>query len=186
MIASPCNKVCAIDAQSGLCRGCHRTLDEIARWAGMSELERGEVTRKLPGRRTGSGTAATPQSQGVAASPAYDLCLGQGTRFPMKQSVIHASPAPDDPLAAALKPATPEIMRTVGTRRPPAISGIPTTEALLRAAAHAEAARVLAAVNTTGIAKGIYRFSTAAEASRHSEEALARAIVQNLRARELR
>lgn len=139
-----------MEAQSGLCRGCYRTLDEIARWAGMSDLERDEVTRKLPGRRTGSSAAKTPPSQGVAASSA------------------------------------PEIMRTVGTRRQPAISGIPTTQALLRAATHVEAARVLAAVHTTGIAKGVYRFSTAEEASRHAEEALARVIVQNLRAREVR
>ena len=186
MSASPCNKVCVMEAQSGLCRGCYRTLDEIARWAGMSDLERDEVTRKLPGRRTESSAATTPQSQGVAASSAYDLCLGQRMRSPMKQSMIHANPGPDDPLPAALKPTTPEIMRTVGTRRPPAISGIPTTQALLRAATHVEAARVLAAVNTTGVAKGIYRFSSAEEASRHSEEALARAIVQNLRAREVR
>ncbi|TAK45319.1 MAG: DUF1289 domain-containing protein [Betaproteobacteria bacterium] len=50
MIASPCNKVCVMDAQSGLCRGCYRTLDEIARWGEMSESERTCVIRELPAR----------------------------------------------------------------------------------------------------------------------------------------
>ena len=40
MISSPCIKVCVIDAASGLCSGCGRTLDEIARWGGLSEAER--------------------------------------------------------------------------------------------------------------------------------------------------
>lgn len=186
MIASPCNKVCVIDAQSGLCRGCLRTLDEIARWAGMSDRERDQVTRSLPGRRSESSTATTPQSQGVAASPAYDLHLGQPMEWPVKQSVTHANPAPDDPLAAELKPTTAENLRTVGTRRPSTIDRIPTAESLLRAAAHVEAARALAAVHTTGIAKGVYRFSTREDASRHAAEALARAIVQNVRARAVR
>ncbi|TAK37447.1 MAG: DUF1289 domain-containing protein [Betaproteobacteria bacterium] len=50
MIASPCNKVCVMDAKSGLCRGCYRTLDEIARWADMSEPERARVIVELPAR----------------------------------------------------------------------------------------------------------------------------------------
>lgn len=104
----------------------------------------------------------------------------------MKQSVIRANPGPDGPAAAQLRPATAEIMRTVGTRRQSAIGRMPTAESLLRASAHVEAARAVAAVQTTGIAKGIYRFSTAEDASRHAEEALARVIVQNVRARERR
>ncbi len=31
-MASPCVSVCRMDAASGLCVGCLRTLDEIARW----------------------------------------------------------------------------------------------------------------------------------------------------------
>jgi len=33
-----------------LCRGCYRTLDEIARWGTMSEEERKEVNEKLARR----------------------------------------------------------------------------------------------------------------------------------------
>jgi predicted Fe-S protein YdhL (DUF1289 family) len=29
---SPCTKVCKIDAGTGRCIGCARTMDEIARW----------------------------------------------------------------------------------------------------------------------------------------------------------
>ncbi|MBM3390355.1 MAG: DUF1289 domain-containing protein [Betaproteobacteria bacterium] len=32
-VASPCIDVCRMDAQSGLCEGCLRTIDEIAGWA---------------------------------------------------------------------------------------------------------------------------------------------------------
>jgi len=35
-----------------LCRGCYRTLEEIARWAAMSERERAAVIQALPLRRT--------------------------------------------------------------------------------------------------------------------------------------
>jgi hypothetical protein len=40
-----------MDAQSGLCRGCYRTLDEIARWGDMSEAERTRVMSALSTRR---------------------------------------------------------------------------------------------------------------------------------------
>ncbi len=52
---SPCIHVCTIDAPSGLCVGCGRTLDEIARWAGMSAAERRSIMdgcrRDWPPRR---------------------------------------------------------------------------------------------------------------------------------------
>jgi len=57
-VASPCNKVCVMDAQSGYCRGCGRTLDEIARWGGMSDAERQAVLAALPAR--GSDVAKVP------------------------------------------------------------------------------------------------------------------------------
>jgi predicted Fe-S protein YdhL (DUF1289 family) len=47
---TPCVKVCTIDARGGLCLGCGRTLDEIARWAGMSEAERARIMAELPAR----------------------------------------------------------------------------------------------------------------------------------------
>ena len=50
-IATPCIKVCMVDGQSGLCLGCHRTLPEIARWAGFSDAERDAILAELPARR---------------------------------------------------------------------------------------------------------------------------------------
>jgi predicted Fe-S protein YdhL (DUF1289 family) len=49
-VESPCNKVCQMDPKSGLCIGCARTLDEIARWAEMSDAERERVLAELPAR----------------------------------------------------------------------------------------------------------------------------------------
>jgi len=54
----------------------------------------------------------------------------------------------------------------------------------LRAAAvHQETGRALAAVATTGIRKGLYRFASHTEMNRLTEEALAQAIVLNARRR---
>ena len=51
MISSPCTKVCTIDPRSGLCAGCGRTLDEIARWGSLAEAERQRIMAELPQRR---------------------------------------------------------------------------------------------------------------------------------------
>lgn len=54
---TPCVKICTIDARSGLCLGCGRTLDQIARWAGMSDAERARIMAELAQRRTGGAVA---------------------------------------------------------------------------------------------------------------------------------
>jgi predicted Fe-S protein YdhL (DUF1289 family) len=46
-MTSPCIKVCQMDPQRGLCLGCRRTLDEIARWAQMNEAERAQIMEEL-------------------------------------------------------------------------------------------------------------------------------------------
>jgi len=55
MIQSPCVKVCAIDPTSGLCTGCGRTLDEIARWGMLSDAGRAGVMASLPERMKAAG-----------------------------------------------------------------------------------------------------------------------------------
>jgi len=47
---TPCVKVCTYDAQAGLCRGCGRSLEEIAAWAGLSADARERVMAELPER----------------------------------------------------------------------------------------------------------------------------------------
>ncbi len=48
---SPCTGVCELDPASGFCRGCLRTLQEIARWGGLSLSERRMVKSTLAERR---------------------------------------------------------------------------------------------------------------------------------------
>jgi len=50
-IQSPCISVCVIDAGTGLCAGCGRSLDEIAGWRAMTEAERGRIMHELPARQ---------------------------------------------------------------------------------------------------------------------------------------
>ena len=51
MNASPCVKVCVMDAERRYCAGCLRTLDEIARWREMNDAERERVIAQLAERR---------------------------------------------------------------------------------------------------------------------------------------
>jgi uncharacterized protein len=54
-IASPCVKVCVLDAAAGICRGCGRTLAEIERWTRMSDAERAKIMAELPSRLDAQG-----------------------------------------------------------------------------------------------------------------------------------
>jgi predicted Fe-S protein YdhL (DUF1289 family) len=49
-LESPCTKVCTIEPASGLCRGCGRSLDEIAGWTRFAPAERGRIMAELPHR----------------------------------------------------------------------------------------------------------------------------------------
>lgn len=42
-VPSPCVSVCRMDAATGLCEGCLRTLDEIAAWSRMADSEKRAV-----------------------------------------------------------------------------------------------------------------------------------------------
>ena len=50
-VASPCVSVCVMDPASGLCRGCLRTLDEIASWISLDDDARRAIVASLPARR---------------------------------------------------------------------------------------------------------------------------------------
>ncbi|HEU0223288.1 MAG TPA: DUF1289 domain-containing protein [Paracoccaceae bacterium] len=50
-IESPCVRICLVHPQAGICIGCHRTLEEIARWSAMTPEARRAVMAELPGRR---------------------------------------------------------------------------------------------------------------------------------------
>lgn len=50
-VQSPCVKLCVIHPEASICVGCHRSLDEIARWSRMTQDERIAVMTQLPGRK---------------------------------------------------------------------------------------------------------------------------------------
>jgi predicted Fe-S protein YdhL (DUF1289 family) len=50
-VKTPCVQVCVLDAQSGLCLGCFRTMAEIAGWTRLTDDQRDAVLGDLPGRR---------------------------------------------------------------------------------------------------------------------------------------
>lgn len=74
-------------------------------------------------------------------------------------------------------------MRQIGNRTQSQPRLLPTAEALRVAAIHQRTGQSLAALATTGVFKGIYRFATHEAMNRHSDEALARAIAANVRQR---
>ncbi|MFK4792116.1 DUF1289 domain-containing protein [Sphingobium sp. ZW T5_29] len=47
---SPCVNICKLDRAGRICTGCGRTVEEIARWRGMSKAERRAITDRLKTR----------------------------------------------------------------------------------------------------------------------------------------
>jgi uncharacterized protein len=54
---SPCIKVCAHDEEMGLCRGCLRTLDEIAAWGSLGNDEKIKILERIEVRRKRGASA---------------------------------------------------------------------------------------------------------------------------------
>ena len=50
-VLSPCVGVCLMDGDTGFCRGCLRTLGEIAAWSGATNHDRRTIKASLPARR---------------------------------------------------------------------------------------------------------------------------------------
>jgi predicted Fe-S protein YdhL (DUF1289 family) len=50
-VASPCISICRMDAATGWCEGCLRTLDEIAAWSSLGDEAKRAVLARLPARR---------------------------------------------------------------------------------------------------------------------------------------
>lgn len=47
---SPCTRLCRIDAETGWCQGCRRTLGEIADWPMLSRGSKTALLAKLNAR----------------------------------------------------------------------------------------------------------------------------------------
>ncbi len=49
-LPSPCISVCAMEIRTGLCRGCLRTLDEIAAWSTLDDAGKRAVWARIEQR----------------------------------------------------------------------------------------------------------------------------------------
>jgi hypothetical protein len=49
-VPSPCISVCTMNAASGLCTGCLRTLDEIAAWSTLRDEDKRAVWKQIEQR----------------------------------------------------------------------------------------------------------------------------------------
>jgi len=63
-VASPCNNVCRIDARSGWCVGCYRTLEEIAAWSALTDAQKRAVREVLQARLGSIRTDTTTSEAG--------------------------------------------------------------------------------------------------------------------------
>ncbi|RED54226.1 DUF1289 domain-containing protein [Aestuariispira insulae] len=54
-IPSPCTGVCTLDKQSGLCKGCLRSRDEIRIWGKSDNEARLAILQELKKRRMAAG-----------------------------------------------------------------------------------------------------------------------------------
>ena len=50
-VPSPCIDVCRMDAASGWCEGCLRTIDEITAWSRLDDPAKARVWLQLEARR---------------------------------------------------------------------------------------------------------------------------------------
>jgi predicted Fe-S protein YdhL (DUF1289 family) len=54
-VPSPCISVCQMDPQTGFCRGCWRSIDEIADWSRMDEAQRLAAWERIEARQIAAG-----------------------------------------------------------------------------------------------------------------------------------
>lgn len=68
-VASPCIGVCRID-HSRLCAGCHRSLDEIAIWSRLDDVQKAAVVQTAASReaKQAASPEQSPTASGIEAS----------------------------------------------------------------------------------------------------------------------
>jgi uncharacterized protein len=57
-VPSPCSSVCQMHETAGWCKGCLRTLDEIATWGALPDAGKREVWQRIRLRALGEQEAA--------------------------------------------------------------------------------------------------------------------------------
>jgi len=54
-VPSPCVKICVLDPASGMCRGCYRTIEEVAQWVEYTTEEKLGVLERVAQRKKEAG-----------------------------------------------------------------------------------------------------------------------------------
>ena len=57
-IPSPCINICRMSAATGLCEGCFRSLDDIARWSRSEDADKRRILELVAQRRAALAAAA--------------------------------------------------------------------------------------------------------------------------------
>ncbi|NMG75832.1 DUF1289 domain-containing protein [Aromatoleum diolicum] len=57
-VASPCINICRMNADTGLCEGCFRSLDEIASWSRHGDGEKRRILDAVAQRRAALGVTS--------------------------------------------------------------------------------------------------------------------------------
>ena len=71
-VPSPCINVCRMDAATGWCEGCLRTIDEIVAWGSFDNVAKRAVLKRLPARRAERDRRdvdVAPSAAGEASAP---------------------------------------------------------------------------------------------------------------------
>lgn len=66
-VPSPCINICRMSADTGLCEGCQRTIDEIARWGRSTDVEKRAILDIVARRREQLGLQALAVAAGGAS-----------------------------------------------------------------------------------------------------------------------
>lgn len=53
--ASPCINLCRMDARTGYCEGCYRSIDEITVWSRASDERKRAILQEVAARRAAAG-----------------------------------------------------------------------------------------------------------------------------------
>jgi|GEM_PF-3095279 len=75
-VPSPCSNVCQMNRTTGLCEGCHRTLDEIARWSTADEADKRRIWKELRRREEALFDGGAPAPAAPAPAPAKPSTAG--------------------------------------------------------------------------------------------------------------
>jgi predicted Fe-S protein YdhL (DUF1289 family) len=59
-VPSPCVSICELDVPLSRCKGCYRTLQEIAAWGSLTDGEKREVWARIEARQVNPAQWSAP------------------------------------------------------------------------------------------------------------------------------